>query len=64
MNTSTLTRIVPDADLDTAVDGAALGDDILLSAAGAEKTKKVKGGSRSSFQSHTARAWTRGGNVD
>jgi hypothetical protein len=49
--------------LDPAV-GAQLGDDVLLSAASQEKATKVTGARSGAFQSHTARAWTRGGQVD
>lgn len=42
-----------------------LGDDILLSAAAGERATTVATRSRwSAMQSHTARAWTRGGSVD
>ena len=63
MNTTeTITRVVPVLDPEV---GEQLGDDILLDVAKTEKVKRVKGSGRaSSLQSHTARAWTRGGNVD
>lgn len=62
MQTTEITRVLP--DLDPTV-GETIGDDILLDAAKSERIKRVKGGGRqSSLQSHTARAWTRGGNVD
>lgn len=41
-----------------------LGDDILLGAARAEKVSVVRGARGGLFQSHQARAWTRGGSVD
>jgi hypothetical protein len=50
-------------DLDPAV-ADALGDDILLSSAASERTRKVAGRNGDRFQSHTARAWTKGGQVD
>lgn len=59
---STHTKVLPDVDPEV---GTRIGDEILLDAAKAEKIRKVKGGGRrSSLQSHQARAWTRGGNVD
>lgn len=42
-------------------------DELLISAASREKVQRVKGASRSvgnARQSHQARAWTSGGNVD
>ncbi len=50
--------------VEEAVDAPALGDDILLSAARAERTRYVGGSRAGAFQSHTARAWTMGGQVD
>lgn len=62
MSTSTIAPALPELDPQI---GAEVGDDILLGAARAEKTQKVPGDrGRSSLQSHTARAWTMGGQVD
>lgn len=54
------------ADIDAATnDSDALNDTLLLDAASQERITKVKrSGVGSAFQSHQARAWTRGGSVD
>jgi hypothetical protein len=44
--------------------GDTLGDELLLGAASQEKATKVTGARSGAFQSHTARAWTKGGQVD
>lgn len=63
--TSTLSPILPALDPEV---GAALGDEILLGTARADKVAKVAGESRggrgNTVQSHTARAWSTGGQVD
>lgn len=49
--------------LDTILDAGI--DSVIAQAAASTRTKRVKGGGRRDFrQSHTARAWTRGGQVD
>jgi hypothetical protein len=55
-------------DLDPAL-GAALGDEILLSAARSTKIARVNGGNQRTLtrelqRSHSARAWTARGSVD
>jgi hypothetical protein len=39
-------------------------DSVIAQAARGTRTRKVSGRKSSAFQSHTARAWTRGGSVD
>ena len=67
MSMSTLTTSAPEV-LPTTLDpkvGEALGDEILLASVRAEKVEKVPATGRgSSLQSHSARAWTMGGQVD
>jgi hypothetical protein len=67
MSVSTITRpttIPTSTPVEQAVDVETLGDDILLGAAAAESATFVAGSSWSSIQSHNARAWTMGGQVD
>ncbi len=52
------------APVEEAVDADQLGNDILLAAAGGESTTTVAGSRSGWMQSHTSRAWTRGGQVD
>lgn len=64
MQTIEITRTLPDIDADVATQ---LGDDILIGSAKGERVKRVgkaRDGGRSGIQSHTARAWTKGGSVD
>jgi hypothetical protein len=58
-----LPTITPETEIDPAL-GDTLGDEILLDSARTTKAAKVVGGRRSPWQSHTARAWTMGGQVD
>lgn len=60
---ATVTRTLPTLPELDQTTAQQLGDDILLGSARDERPTFVDG-IRSSGQSHTARAWTRGGNVD
>ena len=51
--------------IDTVIEDAeATSDAVLLDMASQERVATVKRTGRSAFQSHNARAWTRGGQVD
>lgn len=65
MTTATLTApAVAPTEIDPAL-GMQIGDELLLGAAARERVSKVQAtGGRAASQSHTARAWTLGGQVD